>query len=374
MKDYFKHVLFIGPHYSLRGGMASVLKVYAQSIQPFRFIAGYYYTNAAASLLYFMGALAKMGWVLLTNRQIKIVHLQSASRGSFFRKSIMVLVAKLFGKKTVLHIHGGEFKVFYANAGFLKGFIRYILNSVDEVICLSDEWKEYFDSLTKNKKAIVLNNPVIFPEETVQKKASLPVTVLYLNHINKAKGIFDVLDFIRDNKQWLAGSFKFIIAGAGESQQLEAFIAANDLGGLIEYKGWTEGKEKEALVQNCDVFILTSYNEGLPMSILEAMVYKKAIISTPVGGIPRIVKPGENGWLTAPGDKKALGPVFTEIQNNVSLLDKYGARSFEIAKNYSPSQVKDELGRIYEGLLLHKQSANDHLHTKENKHAETETY
>jgi glycosyltransferase involved in cell wall biosynthesis len=110
------------------------------------------------------------------------------------------------------------------------------------------------------------------------------------------------------------------------------------------------------------------------MSILEAMVYKKAIISTQVGGIPRIVKPGENGWLTAPGDKKALGPVFTEIQNNVQLLDKYGARSFEIAKNYSPSQVKHELGRIYEGLLANQQSANDELHTKENKHAETETY
>lgn len=374
MKDNFKHVLFIGPHYNLRGGMASVLKVYSQTIQPFNFIAGYYYTSSMASLLYFMGALTKLFWVLLTNRAIKIVHLQSASRGSFFRKSIMILLSQLFGKKTVLHIHGGEFKIFYNNAGFLKGYIRYILNNVDEVICLSDEWKQYFDSLTTKKNAIVLNNPVIFPAETAQKKVTHPVTVLYLNHINKAKGIFDVLEFIKANKVWLQDSFRFVIAGAGESQQLEEFISVNDLKGLIEYKGWVEGEAKVSLVKNCDVFILTSYNEGLPMSILEAMVYKKAIIASNVGGIPRIVRPGENGWLITPGDQKALTSVFKEIQNNFNVLDIYGNRSFEIAKDYSPTRVNEELGKIYEWLLAEKKATNDRPYTKENKHAETETY
>jgi glycosyltransferase involved in cell wall biosynthesis len=354
MKDYFKNVLFIGPHYKLRGGMASVLKVYSQSIEPFNFIAGYYYTNSAAGLLYFIGALAKLFWTLLTNRQIKIVHLQSASRGSFYRKSIMILLSKMFGKKTVLHIHGGEFKIFYGGAGFLKRYIRYILNTVNEVICLSDEWKAYFDSITNKKHAIVLNNPVIFPEVTLQKQASVPVTVLYLNHINKAKGIYDILDFIKENNEWLNGTFKFVIAGAGESAQLEEFITANKLSSLIDYKGWVEGKEKENLVQSCDVFILTSYNEGLPMSILEAMVYKKPIISTQVGGIPRIVRPNENGWLITPGDKDALAMIFKQIKNDTNILNVYGNRSFTIAEDYSPAKVKEYLGKIYEGVLIKK--------------------
>jgi len=373
MKDHFKHVLYIGPHYSLRGGMASVLKVYAQSIQPFHFIAGYYYLNPAASMFYFLWALIKLFWTLLTNRDIKIVHLQSASRGSFFRKSIMILLSKVFGKKTVLHIHGGEFKIFFSNAGFLKSYIRFILNGVDEVICLSDEWKDYFDTLTHKKKAIVLNNPVIFPAESIQKKASLPVKVLYLNHINRAKGIFDVLDFIKENRDWLTGSFNFEIAGAGDNQSLEEFININRLTDLIEYKGWIEGQEKEKLIKDCDVFILTSYNEGLPMSILEAMVYKKSIISTRVGGIPRIVKPGVNGWLISPGDKAALKTIFEEIKNNNSILDKYGNCSYEIAGDYSPFAVKEKLGRIYEEVLR-KKIPTDDLRYKENKYAETKTH
>lgn len=373
MKDHFKHVLYIGPHYSLRGGMASVLKVYAKSIKPFNFIAGYYYTNPVASVFYFLWALTKLFWTLLTKSEIKIVHLQSASRGSFFRKSVMILLSKMFGKKTVLHIHGGEFKIFFNNAGFLKNYIRYILNGVDEVICLSDEWKEYFDSLTDKKKAIVLNNPVIFPPESIQKGVTQPVTVLFLNHINKAKGIFDVLDFIKENENWLAGSFNFEIAGAGDNQQLEHFISTNNLSHLIKYAGWIEGAEKEQLTKNCDVFILTSYNEGLPMSILEAMVYKKAIISTNVGGIPRIVRPGENGWLISPGNKEALKAVFEEIKNDKDILGKYGERSYQIAADYSPTAVKEKLGRIYEAVLRKKIPA-DELRFKENKHAETETH
>jgi glycosyltransferase involved in cell wall biosynthesis len=373
MKDHFKQVLYIGPHYSLRGGMASVLKVYAQSIKPFNFIAGYYYLNPVAGIFYFLWALIKLFWTLLTKREIKIVHLQSASRGSFFRKSVMILLSKMFGKKTVLHIHGGEFKIFFNNAGVLKNYIRYILNSADEVICLSDEWKVYFDSLTDKKNAIVLNNPVIFPAESIQKKAAFPVKVLYLNHINKAKGIFDVLDFIKENENWLADSFAFEIAGAGDNQLLEHFISTNKLGDLIEYKGWIEGEEKDNLIKNCDVFILTSYNEGLPMSILEAMVYKKAIISTNVGGIPRIVKPGENGWLITPGNKEGLKAVFEEIKNHKDILGKYGERSYQNAADYSPSAVKEKLGRIYEAVLRKKIPAHE-LRFKENKHAETETH
>lgn len=374
MKNSFKHVLFVGPHYSLRGGIASVLKVYSETIEPFNFLPGYFYKNPVLSIFYFFAGFAKLFWILLTNRQIKIVHIHTASRGSFFRKSKMVLLSKLFRKKTILHIHGGEFKIFLTNAGFLKRYILYILNSVDEVVCLSDEWKVYFDSLTAKKKSIVLNNPVIIPAETAAKKITLPVNVLFLNHLNSAKGIFDVLDFFNENKGWLIGSFQLTVAGAGDSEKLQQFIATNNLNDIIEYKGWVEGKEKEELIKNSDVFILTSYNEGLPVSILEAMAHKMAIISTNVGGIPRIVRPGENGWLIVPGDKEALVNVFKEIKNNPVILGNYGLCSYEIAQDYSPENVNEKLGRIYEELLALKPISDDLDYNKENKHAETEAY
>ena len=62
-------------------------------------------------------------------------------------------------------------------------------------------------------------------------------------------------------------------------------IELGGLEGLVEFKGWVTGHEKDDLLQFADVFVLPSYYEGLPVAILEAMSYGKAVISTTVGGI-----------------------------------------------------------------------------------------
>lgn len=352
MDTYFKNVLFIGPQYKgERGGMASVLGVYSKSIKHFNFIAAYHNKNTVYNIFYFINAVFKILGKLISDSNIKVVHVHSASRGSFIRKSIIILIAKLFRKKTVLHIHGGEFKIFYKNSGKLQFLIRYVLDKTDELACLSEEWKNYFDSITKKQKSVVLNNPVILPAGIIKKIPALPVKVLFLNHINPKKGIFDIIEFFKQNKSWLSGSFKLIVAGAGESDALEKTISENNLGDIIEYKGWVSGKEKESLVQNSDVFILTSYNEGLPMSILESMSFGKPVIATNVGGIPRIVRPGENGWLVQPGDITALATVFEQIKCDKSLLEKYGNRSLQIVQDYSPEKVNEQLNEIYNSLL-----------------------
>jgi len=351
MNNYFKNVLFAGPHYSQRGGMASVLEVYSVSIHPFNFISTYYNKNAVYNVFYFANAICKFLGKLISDRDIKIIHLHSASRGSFLRKSIFILIAKIFRKKTVLHIHGGEFKIFYHNSGRWNFLIRYVLNKTDEVLCLSEEWKTYFDSITKTKKAIVLNNPVRLPDHVKKKVAGKPINVLFLNHVTKNKGLFDVVEFFSTHKKDLQGHFKLIIAGAGETDKLQQLIAGSKLEAIIEYKGWVSGKAKDELIQDCDVFILTSYNEGLPMSILESMAFGKPVIATNVGGIPRIVRPGENGWLTNPADIAALANIFNEMKANPAILAAYGEKSQQIVQDYSPEKVNEKLNEIYAGLL-----------------------
>jgi len=351
VKNYFKSVLFIGPHYKQRGGIASVLEVYHKSIPNFIFIASYNKRNAFYNIIYFGVAFLKFLMVIIFNRNIKIVHLHTASYGSFLRKSILLIFAKMFGKKTVLHIHSGGFKIFFNESGILQSPIKYVLNISDDLVCLSDEWKDYFDSLTKRKKSIVVNNPVILPKQITQPRYIKPVQVLFLNHIRTEKGLFDLLDFFTLNKNWLTGSFKLNIAGAGELERMQKIIKGNQLEDLIEYKGWVSGKEKEDLLKENHVFILTSHFEGLPMSILESMAMGKAIIASNVGGIPRIVKPNENGWLTHPGDLDELAVVFKEIIANPGILENYGNKSLQIVQDYSPEKVNNKLNSIYTDLL-----------------------
>jgi glycosyltransferase involved in cell wall biosynthesis len=352
MKDYSKHVLFVGPHFSLRGGMASVLEVYSKNITDFNFLSTYYKKNPFLNVLYFIGALFRFAGILISNRQVKIIHLHSACRGSFIRKSIMVLLSKLFGKKTILHIHGGEFKLYYDGSGIIKPYILYILNLADELVVLSGEWKAYFDSITKKKQSIVVNNPVMMPVHVAKNTLEIPIRILYLNHITVKKGIFDVVEVFRKNKAAFKAVFKLEIAGTGnELDKLKTIIAENGLEELIEYKGWVSGKEKDDLINQCNLFVLTSYYEGLPMSILESMAFGKPVIATHVGGIPQIVKAGENGWLVTPGDTAALEKIFFDIKSNPQLLEAYGNQSLDIVKDFSAERVISKLNEVYGALL-----------------------
>ena len=134
-------------------------------------------------------------------------------------------------------------------------------------------------------------------------------------------------------------------------ERLEKTISDNHFNGDVSFAGWVNGSRKAELLNNCDVYVLPSYFEALPMSILEAMSYGKPVISTYVGGIPEIVKPGFNGWLFQPGDRQALNNIIMEAMDNKALLRQYGNNSLSISKNYTPESVFQSLNDLYREIL-----------------------
>ena len=92
---------------------------------------------------------------------------------------------------------------------------------------------------------------------------------------------------------------------------------------------------------------------GLPISILEAMSYKKPIISTPVGGIPEVVDKS-NGILVTPGNDEEIFSAMRYYVDNKSDIKKHGEESYKKAETYLPDYVLNHLKRIYESLILQK--------------------
>ncbi len=352
MENYCRNVLIVGPHRSLRGGIASVIDVYSKNFDGFNYLATYYYKRHFIRELFFITAVFKLLFVLATKRRIKIVHIHVSSGGSFMRKSLIVLISKLFGRKVILHVHSGGFKVFLNKSSLLKRYILYILNTANEIIVLSKEWKVYFDSILKKGNSVIVNNPVKVPNTVKDNLVQSPIKILYLNHITTNKGIFDVVETFRRYASSLKGSFKLVIAGAGDGiDKFNSMIADDELSDLVDFKGWVSGKQKDDLISDCNIFILTSYFEGLPMSILESMALGKAIIASEVGGIPSVVRPGENGWLVQAGDINALYKVLLEIKSKPSIVEAYGLNSFEKARAYSTEEVLKTLNQVYADLL-----------------------
>jgi glycosyltransferase involved in cell wall biosynthesis len=348
-----KNLLFIGPEYkNHRGGIGAVLEVYARHIRPFKFIPTFKPGGVIKKLFTYIIAVFSLLITLARDRDIKIVHIHSASKASFLRKSFVILICRLFGKKVVYHLHGGKFHIFYQKAGITRRYIRYIIESCDAVICLSDHWRDYLQSTFKIKRLEVVKNVIeAAPASDIGvNRNGGPLRLLFLGMITEGKGIFDLLDVLKVNSDTLNGRVTLTVGGNGDVEGLKR--AMQSFGkGEIEFAGWVNGEKKKELLANCDIYILPSYNEGLPMSILEAMTFGKPIISTPVGGIPEVVKPGFNGWLFKPGDREALTKIIFEALEHEERLATYGKNSLALSSNYLPDAVFSLLDTLYSRLI-----------------------
>lgn len=103
------------------------------------------------------------------------------------------------------------------------------------------------------------------------------------------------------------------------------------------------------LIKQFDDLNLISYNEGLPMAILEGMACGKAIISTTVGAIPEVINNKENGILIQPGDVKALANALVECSTNTSMVAQMSQNNIKkIDSNYSMKTMHEKLALYYE--------------------------
>lgn len=353
-----ERILLIGPDYkNHRGGIGAIIAIHKDQYAVYNFIPSFKpYKNNLLKSLYFIRQFIKISFQLARNRQIKIVHIHSSKRGSLYRKLLVACLAKLvFGKKTINHIHTGNFKRFYDNSDPVsKKIICFFLKMNDVTITVSDSWKTYFETSFHLKNVYKINNivapmPAIGPSITACKNGS--VNFLFLGLIDSNKGIFDLLQVLSDNKNVLTNKFKLIIGGNGQVNLLNETIATGHLNELVEYRGWVSGADKHELLLNTDVFVLPSYYEGVPVAILEAMSYGKPVISTRVGGIPEIVQSSLNGWLIKPGDHSALLNAILFYVNEHENISKHGARSLHIVKNYYPESIVPQLEDVYCSLL-----------------------
>jgi glycosyltransferase involved in cell wall biosynthesis len=111
------------------------------------------------------------------------------------------------------------------------------------------------------------------------------------------------------------------------------------------------GNKKTECLEWAHIYILPSFNEGLPIGILEARSYRMPIISTPVWGIPEVVIPGRNGILVQPGNHNEIGIALRYFIENPQLISQYGEESYKIAQPYFPESVMGSLRNVYNDLL-----------------------
>ncbi len=358
-KELSDRILFIADEYrnNAVGGIAAVLQYYRPYFETFPYIASYKSSSLKDKFTYVFMAYIRLIYAMLFNRKIELLHIHTAADGSFWTNRRFIQIAKFFNKKVILHIHASRFKDFYNEANVQdKAKIVKLLNRVDSLIVLSKSWKSFFEEITSSSTNIeVLNNITQRVELDAKCRDKVKnydkLHCLFLGEIGHRKGVFDLLNMLYEHREEFRDKLCLHIGGNKNEDLLLQEINSKGLGDFVYFDGFVVNDKKKALLSEAQVFVLPSYNEGLPISILEAMSYACAIVSTYVGGIPELIENSHNGILINAGDIEALYRAVKTLMYNKELLTTMSQNSLQAISSYYPETVLGKLHNIYKAVL-----------------------
>lgn len=349
-KDISRQVLMTGDYYRNNhpGGISAVVSYWSRHIEDLQFYPTYKSGGKITKGWWFVTSYIRLALRMMTDRKVRLIHQHTAADGSFWKNVRIQKLCRFFGKKTILHIHASRFKDFHDEASADdRNRILDALRNADRLIVLSESWKQWFMSIgIEEEKLTILHN--ITPEPTHIPEAKTDdgkVHFLFMGEIGQRKGVFDLLNGIAAHKEEAAGKIELRIGGNRNEEKLLDFISANGLEDIVRFEGWVSGDKKLRLLNWADVYVLPSFNEGLPISILEAMSYGCPIISTPVGGIPEVVD--DNGILVTPGNQEEIWRAIKKYIDHPETISQEGKASLKNVRTYLPAHVMTHLRKIY---------------------------
>ena len=325
-------IILLGPSLLQQGGISNYEKLfleYAPSEVHICHIITHEEGAIAIKIMVFLKAVWKFVWMLL-REEVDIVQLEISQRGSVLRQAIMALLAWVFHKPIILHAHGSQFHVFYAElTKWIQQLLTWVFSKCQRLIVLSESWRSfYIENLgLKPEQVVVFYNPVKSPAEVPHRSVSKKVNLLFLGRIGQRKGAFDLIEAFSLLPTEHKSISSLIMAGDGEIEQARNLVTTFNLEDYIKLPGWIGSHERDILLTEADVFVLPSYNEGLPLAMLEAMAWELPVIVTPVGGIPEIVTQAENGLIVNPGNIEQLSDAIKSLIENEALRLSLGEKA-----------------------------------------------
>ena len=269
-----------------------------------------------------------------------------------------IKLGKYLGIPVIVNIIGSDINIFPFKNHKTYKMTQNVLNSANAVISVSRDLKKKAKKIAGKEINIkVIHNGVdtqLFKPQNKQSQYSLNngnKVILFVGRIEKNKGVFDLIkaiSLLRNKKKIIL----FLIGELREKDNLQKYIKMYSLEGKVIYLGTVPHKKVAEFMNNSDLFVLPSYNEGVPNVILEAMSCGKPVISTNVGGIPEVISHGINGLLIEPRNIEQLADSILKVLCDKSLARKMGERArLTVCNKFSWEQNAKKNLELYNNLL-----------------------
>jgi glycosyltransferase involved in cell wall biosynthesis len=268
------------------------------------------------------------------------------SNGYALLKDLLIafVLRNIFKRKVLLHIHYFEINGQLLSSQKLENVILTRLNLfADGFIVLGDGMRKYLKSKCPSANVNLHYN--VSPMQRIERLNRFPqktnLDLLFVGSLDERKRFFETLELFKelrakiDIKLHVMGSFQ------NETYRLKCKRILDSLDDSVVMYGYVDDLAVKAKIySDCDVLLLLSQNEGLPLVILEAMSRGLAIITTDVGAIPEVIDGGTDGVVLSSQDFKgdALEWI-TKFAMNSDILEGFKRSAWNKSKEFSVDKI-----------------------------------
>lgn len=304
--------------------------------------------------------IAQTAWRLFTRKPNCVYITTSRSKLGAIKDIVVIALARTRGVPIVNHLHGGAFLNFHESLGPIYGrVVDWAYRQIDVSIVLHQKFTSQYTHYPRMKVEVVNNfvSSELSMTFLAEKFMNGPVNVLFLSNVFPEKGIFELVNAIKNvlRKHPATVNLKIagrVFAGSGmSSSEVETKLLGSITGiSEIEYCGVADMAAKQCLLEWAHVFVLPSYmnGEAVPLALLEAMaagcyliVSDYGILSDLVDNLVGVVVPTRDVGAI----EKALIAI---VLNRESLLESQSNNPLVAREIYSEEQYISSIDRVIE--------------------------
>ena len=299
---------------------------------------------------------ARLAWMLLRRRPRLVYVPISQTTLGYLRDSGLLLLARLFRRRTLLHLRGGYFRTWYERecSRWMQAWIRWTLRGTHGVIVLGETLRPLFAGLVPPTAIHVVPNGEDYPELAACPRryaGRSDFRLLFLGNLIPSKGPGVLLRAAPAVLRRHPGA-RFVFAGAWRDPRLKrwaaAFLKEHGLHDRVEFTGPVDRAGKAALLREADLLVFPTYyrNEGHPWVIVEALAAGLPIVSTDRGCIRESVN--GNGRLVPEKDADALAETLIDLLGQPAEMERMAAVSRVVhAERFTRAHFR---GRLFEAM------------------------
>jgi O-antigen biosynthesis protein len=266
----------------------------------------------------------------------------------------IIYAARAFDRPSIWLIHETEFGADLAHKQpKIAEALRYATQVIFPTQKTADLYRHFFpdpDHIRSMLTGFAVDSRSLPTQEMIGKKSD-ELHVISLATIEKRKGQDILLDAAAALPKDVARKVHFHLVGRTHIDRLFYLKIAWRALWLrnVHLVGELPSEQALRYLDQADIFVLTSRDEALPLSIIEAMAFGKPIISTNVGGVVEIIRSGENGYVVDVGDAKTIAGLITRLYHEPALRRQLGQQALqdlETVTTYS-EQMAQLIATVY---------------------------